>query len=66
MRRLQARSEATSPQATQWVEEHAKFLKGHPKMRSSVAKVRGRPEPSRKSPNPDPNLNPSPSPNLEL
>ena len=52
MRRLQARSEATSPQATQWVEDHAKFLKGHPKMRSSVTKVGGRPEPSRKKTEP--------------
>jgi hypothetical protein len=45
VRRLQTRSEATSPQAAQWVEEHAKFLKAHPKMRSSVAKVGARPEP---------------------
>jgi len=43
MRRLQARSEATSPQATQWVDDHAKFLKGHPKMRSSVAKAEEHP-----------------------
>ena len=52
MRRLQARSEATSPQATQWVDDHAKFLKGHPKMRSSVAKVGARPEPLSKKPEP--------------
>jgi hypothetical protein len=43
LRKLEARSDATSQEAAQWAEEHPKFLKEHPKLASSVAEAGGHP-----------------------
>jgi len=43
LRKLEARSDATSQDAAQWAGEHPAFLKEHPKLASSVTEAGGHP-----------------------